>query len=282
VPAGILWLLVLVAVWAVVAGVRYLWFWRAPARLPYPVGKLLYFGHRGVPSRAPENTIPSLQAAFEAGMDGIEVDVMPSLDGELIVKHDHDLERTTDGTGYVWETTYGSLAELNAAHHWATDYAKTPLPRLEEVLAILPDNVIVNVELKTRHWIQRGFEQEVVALVRKYRLVKRTIISSFNPISIMKVRWLEPELATGLIWSKDETPWYLRRPYFIGLLHPDFLHPKAVLVTPDIVAKIHRRGMRVNVWTVNNRPLIQYLESIGVDAIFTDFPERMPGADEPV
>ncbi|UCD37469.1 MAG: glycerophosphodiester phosphodiesterase [Fidelibacterota bacterium] len=273
-PTGLPWLVLLILLgYGVVAVVRYMWFWQAREVPFYAGGKKLYLAHRGVSSEAPENTLPAFLAAFSSGLDGIELDVMKTADDEIVVIHDHDLERITDGSGYVWETTYEDLARLNAAHHWHGTHPPTPIPRLEDVLKILPPQMVINIEVKTRHWFTPGLEKRVVQLVRRYHLVKRTIISSFNPFSLLKVRWLEPEVAIGFIWRDTLVPWYLRRPYLVNLVHPDLLHPHDAVVTPQVVTKAHRRGMRVNVWTVNNQPMIQYLESIGVDGIFTDFPE---------
>jgi len=276
VPEGLWWLLLVLAGVVVAAGVRYVWFWRARGVSFYPEGRLLCLAHRGVPSRAPENTLPAFQLAFESGVDGIELDVMETADGELIVKHDHDLERVTEGIGYVWETTYEVIAGLDAAYRWKGAYPPTRIPRLEEVLAILPEDMLINIELKTRRWFNPGFEEKAVELVRRYHLVERTIISSFNPFALIKVRRLEPGLAIGLNWWDVDAPWYLRKPYFVNLVHPDFLHPSVDVVTREVVARAHRRGMKVNVWTVNNRPMIQYLKSIGVDGIVTDHPEVIP------
>ncbi len=273
------WVVILLTALTVVGVVRYLLFWRAREVTFYPEGRLLCLAHRGVPSRAPENTLPAFEEAFKTGVDGIELDVMESADGVLIVRHDYHLEEDTEGNGYVWELPYAAIAELNAAHRWGGKFPPTHIPRLEDILKVLPEDVLINIELKTRRWFDPGFEEKVIALVRQYYLVKRTIVSSFNPLSLLKVRWLEPELAIGYIWRDTLVPWYLRRPYFVNLVHPDFLHPHVIVMTPGIVDKAHRRGMKVNVWTVNNRPMIQYLKSIGVDGIFTDFPELVLQAD---
>lgn len=235
--------------------------------------------HRGVPSLAPENTLPSFEEAVEAGADGIELDVVETADGEVIVRHDFDLERTTDGTGYVWDTTYQALSQLNAAYRWQGRFPRTVTPRLADVLESLPDHMVLNIELKSNNWRSTGLEEKVVALVRRYRLVKRTIISSFNPYWLWRVRWLEPELRIGYILSDVDVPWSLRRPYFLNLVRPDLLHVGAEMVTPEMVIKAHRRGMKVNAWTVNNRPMIEYLKSIGVDGVFTDFPELVLSVD---
>ena len=136
-----------------------------------------------------------------------------------------------------------------------------------------------NIEIKSRRWRPTGIEVKVVDLVHKYNLVERAMISSFNPLVLLKVRRLEPQLALGLNWWDVDVPWLLRKPRLLGLVRPDCLHPSLAVVTPRVVAWAHRRGMRVNVWTVNNRPMIEYLRSIGVDGIFTDFPELVAEAN---
>ena len=273
------WLIFIVMAFIAIGTVRRLWFWRARETPFYREGRLLCLAHRGVPSLAPENTLPSFQEAFTAGVDGIELDVMETADGVVIVKHDFDLEGTTDGTGYVWDTTYEQLSQLNAAHTWQGQIPKTRIPRLAEVLERVPEDMIVNIELKSYHWRSTGLEAKVVALVRQNRLVKRTIISSFNPYWLMRVRWLEPELRIGYILSDVDVPWILRKPYFLNLVRPDLLHAGAEIVTPEMVIQAHRRGMQVIAWTVNNRPMIAYLKSIGVDGVFTDFPELVLSVD---
>ena len=272
-PSLIQLLLLAITGMAVIALVRYAFFWRVKEVPFYPAGRLLCLGHRGVPSEAPENTMPAFQAAIDAGVDGVEMDVMDTADGVIIVAHDYDLESSTEGTGYYWERTYEEIASLNASHRWAGGYELTRIPRLEEVLALFSDDILVNLELKTRRWRVPGLEKKVVELVRRHRNVRRTIISSFNPYSLLKVRLLEPALAIGYNWWNLDVPWYLRRPTFVNLVHPDCLHPGSHMVTPEVIAWAHRKGMKVNVWTVNNRPMIEYLRSIGVDGIFTDFPQ---------
>ncbi len=273
-------LLIVVAGGLLVAVLRYLIFWKVKEVSFYTPGKLLCLAHRGVPSKAPENTMQAFQAAIDAGVDGVELDVMATADGVLIVTHNYDLESETDGAGYFWEREYDEIADLNASHQWAGKYQVTRIPRVEEVLELLPDDMLVNLELKTRRWRVPGLEEGVVELVRRYRRVGRTIISSFNPYSLMKVRLLEPQVAIGYNWWDQDVPWYLRRPTLANLVHPDCLHPSADMVTPEVVDWAHRKGMKVNAWTVNNRPMIRHLKAMGVDGIFTDFPTLLDGLND--
>ncbi|MCK4578779.1 MAG: hypothetical protein KAU50_08305 [Candidatus Marinimicrobia bacterium] len=251
-------------------------FYRERRRRSFPwfePEQLLLFAHRGVPSRAPENTIPAFEEAIRSGVDGIELDVMETADGQLVVRHDWDLERTTDGTGYVWEHSYADIRQFNASHSWSGDFARTAVPTVGEVLDIIPASMLVNIEIKSYHWRSTALEDKVVAEVRRRGMVDRTIISSFNPFSLLKVKRLEPRLAIGFIWWDINMPWVLRRPYLLPLVRPDFLHATDRVVTPRVVKWVHLLGMKIYVWTVNNRPAIEHFKAIGADGIFTDFPE---------
>ena len=230
------------------------------------------YAHRGLPKSAPENTLPAFELAYQADIDGIELDVMLSRDGVPIVRHDFDLERTTDGTGYVWQRDWSYLATLNAAHRWA-DYPHTPIPRLTDVLADLPANLIVNIEMKAHAWRSAGLEEMAISLVREHGVADRTVISSFNPWWLIRCRRLAPEIPIALIWWDENVPWFLKRPYFLPIVKPDYLHPCINVTTKQVVDKAHARGMQVNVWTPNNRPLIAHLAELGVDGVITDFPE---------
>ena len=267
--AGFLWV---VGIGAAALFIKRWWFWQVTPMAAYPDVSLICWGHRGSPMAAPENSVPSFEAAIDAGADGIELDVMLSADGVVVVRHDFDLERTTDGAGWVDETTFEDLSKLNVAHYW-TGLKPHRVPRLEDVLEILPERMLINIELKPNRWLSTGVEDKVVAAVRQFGLVGRTVISSFNPYWLLRVRRLEKGLSIGYIWWDVDVPWYMGRPTFMNLLRPEFVHPRYDLVSPELIARAHRHGTKVNVWTVNNRPLIAHLKSMGVDGIFTDFPE---------
>ena len=119
----------------------------------------------------------------------------------------------------------------------------------------------------------------MVSRVRQNRMVNRSHLSLFDPYWLMRVRWLEPEFRIGYILSDVDVPWILRKPYFLNLVRPDLLHAGAEIVTPEMVIQAHRRGMQVSAWTGNNRPMIAYRKAIGVDGVFTDFPELVLSVD---
>lgn len=228
-------------------------------------------GHRGVMTQMPENTLAAYEAALRVGFAGNELDVMATRDGELVCSHNFDLERVTDGTGYIYERTYNNLRVVNAAVRFSA-VGQQMIPKLEEVLDFFPPDFRLNIEVKTRGLWDILPALHVARLVRRRRLQKRTLVSCFNPLALLVVKWVDETILTGLL-VEDET-WPLLR--LISVARPDCLHPEACLVTDDLLRFARQRGMALNVWTVNNRPAIDWLIEKGVDGIITDRPEYCP------
>jgi glycerophosphoryl diester phosphodiesterase len=225
----------------------------------------LYFAHRGALHRAPENTLPAYQAALDAGMPALELDVLATRDGKLVCSHNFDLERETDGFGYIDELNWEQVKTVNAAAKWGGE--KVPLPLLEEVLAWVPEGAILDVEVKTRGVWDVKTAIKVARLIRESGLADRSLLTSFNPFALLAIRLLVPELLTGFVLEDQ------RMLSFVNLTHPDCLHPRADLVTPDLLRFAQERGLAVNAWTVNSKPAINWLLKNGVDGIITDRPE---------
>lgn len=225
----------------------------------------LYFAHRGALHRAPENTLPAYQAALDAGMPALELDVLATRDGRIVCSHNFDLERETDGFGYIDELNWEQVKNVNAAARWPDQ--KVSLPLLKEVLAWIPEGVILDVEVKTRGVWDVRTAIRVARSIRDSGLAERTLFTSFNPLALLAVRLMVPELLTGLVLEDQ------RLLGFVNLAHPDCLHPRADLVTADLLRYARERGLAVNAWTVNTRPAIKWLLKTGIDGIITDRPE---------
>jgi glycerophosphoryl diester phosphodiesterase len=234
----------------------------------------LNLGHRGAPTVAPENTLASFQRAREMGADGVELDVMLSADGEVVVSHDYDVQRTTDGQGLVKELTLAQLKTLDAGSWFAPAFAGERVPTLREVMAWAGDDMLLNIELKSISLRSDGLEERVIALVREHRLESRIVLSSFNPFALRSVRQLAPDLHTGLLCA-SALPTYLRRAWLRPLARPDALHPQFQMVNEAYLRWAKRRGYRVNVWTPDEAHEMQRLIAQGVDMIITDRPNLL-------
>jgi glycerophosphoryl diester phosphodiesterase len=223
--------------------------------------KLLCFAHRGASGHEPENTLSAIEKAVVLGADWIEVDVY-AVEGELIVIHDERLERTTNGTGFVTDKTLEYLRSLDAGKGQR-------IPSLREVFDCVNHRAGINVELK-------GPETAVltVSLISKY-INKRGwnydqfIVSSFNHRELTRVKKLDPHIKIGIVIGG------IHRQYkkFFQRFAPYSIHPSIDFVNAGFIRSAHQHDLKVFVYTVNQLDDIARLDAMGVDGIFTDFPE---------
>lgn len=236
------------------------------------MGKTLVWAHRGASGYAPENTLEAFAKAVEMQADGVELDVQLSKDGEIVVIHDEWVDRVTEGKGEVRSFTLAELKQLHANKTFP-EYKEARIPTLAEVYELLkPTNLTINVELKTGVFFYPGIEEKVLKLTKEMGMEERIWYSSFNHYTVKKIKELNPEAKTGILYADGI--------YEIGAyaekLNADALHPALYNVLyPGMVEDCHRRGKRIHVWTVNEIPHIQQLLAAGVDAIITNYPDRV-------
>jgi len=230
------------------------------------------FGHRGAKAVAPENTLPAFQKVIEMGAAGIELDTQATADGQLIVLHDFRLERTTTGNGLLREHTLAQLQGVDAGICFHESFAGTPIPTLEEVFDLVGDRCRVNVEIKNMDWDGGPEVDLLVEMMQRRKLHQQVIVSSFNPITLMKVRWADPSIALGLLYSGD-LPVFLCQAWLGLLIAPEALHPHHTQIDEKYMAWAASQGHYVNTWTVNDPDEARRLASLGVDVIISDVPD---------
>ena len=234
---------------------------------------MLNIAHRGFRSRYPENTMPAFRKAVEVGCHGIEFDVHLSKDGEAVIIHDETLERTTNGEGLVGEKTYRELKTLNAAkpHPETTDFAEIPsLREYFEYIAEQP-NIISNIELKTGVFVYEGIEEVVYSLMKKYRLIDRCIISSFNHESVLRMKRIDPSVPCGLLVDS----WQIHPETYVRDLGIECYHPPAYCLSTELISGLHKAGIRVNPWFGSIQCDYRQLIEMGVDSLITDYPDKI-------
>lgn len=225
--------------------------------------------HRGYSGRYPENTMLAFRKAVEAGCDEIELDVQMTRDGVVVVLHDERIDRTTDGTGYVRDYTYEELKKYNAAKCWDGRYGVMAVPTFEEYCEWVKDEpVTTNIEFKTSIYYYEGLEEKTIELLRKYHLEKRVMFSSFNPVSLMKAKELEPEIACGFLVD-DELG---NAGYFCREYGFECYHPNGAKLTEETVENCRRHGIKINAWTVNDMALLERLAGWQCAGVITNFP----------
>ncbi len=246
--------------------VRHWWFWSPVDTTDfYLENSPLIIAHRGLLVNAPENTLSSYRSALEHGFTALEMDVVPTSDGKIICSHNFDLERESDGFGWIDETTFEELQKVNTGNYSHPNQV-CGFDLLVDVSTALPKNIIINIEIKSFGAFHLRHAITVARLIRTGRIKQKVIVSSFNPFVIWIIKWFAKKTPTALILESLDYLWS------VNLVHPDFLHPDAALVDDHFLQLARTKNLPVNVWTVNNAPAMQWLITQGAQGIITDNP----------
>lgn len=204
--------------------------------------------HRGFSGIAPENTMAAVSLAIEQPfVHWIEVDVQLSKDGVPLLIHDFTLNRTTNGKGPVKDKTWAELKTLDAGRWKSKAYAGERLISLDEFLDKIQGRLKANIEIKTQGNMYPGIEEKIIAAVRKRRMERDIVLTSFEPRILAKVRELGREIRTGLIIDGKPKDLLLR----LQLLGCSFLSINYKHLSPDLARKAIHRGIDVMAWTMD-------------------------------
>ena len=217
---------------------------------------MLRIGHRGARAYEPENTLRSFNKALEIGVDAIELDVRKTRDNQLVVIHDADVKRTTNGKGLVADLT------LKEIKQFSTDKSEK-IPTLEEALDFIGNKAKILIELK-----EPDTEEKVLNAVCAKKLEKNVIIVSFLEPALQKTRELNKTIETGLIYAKHPNPVKAALE-----LKANYLLPLYRFTHTANVEKAHENGLKVIVWTINTKEEAEEYKKKGVDGIATDKPD---------
>lgn len=219
---------------------------------------MLKIGHRGAKGYEPENTLISFGKAIDLNVDGIELDVHLSLDGEIMVIHDETIDRTTNGKGFVENFTSSQLKKLE-------------IPTLIEVLDFTNRRCFINIELK-----RNGTAKPVIELISQYISEKNWnytdfLISSFDWKMLEEVHLLNPKIRIGVLTEESISVALA----FAKKIKAFSIHPDYALLSKENVALVQEKGLEIYPWTVNSNEDIQKIKSFNVNGIISDFPDRI-------
>ena len=223
---------------------------------------MISIGHRGAKGYLPENTLSSIAKALELGVMFIEIDVY-NIKGELAVFHDHRYERTTNGTGTIQSQSFEYLRSLDAGNG-------ERIPTLHEVCELIANKACLNIELKgpntaapvyafINQLVQQGWHKDTF------------LVSSFDHRQLEETRQLDDEILLGALMCGmpvDDTK-------FAQDLSAFAVHPSIEFIDQRYVDDAHARGLKVYAYTVNYPDDINTLYQMGVDGVFSDYPDRV-------
>lgn len=213
-------------------------------------------GHRGASGLAPENTLSGVRRAVDVGVDSVEFDVRETADDRLVVIHDSSVDRTTDGTGDVGDLTLAEIKRLDAGDG-------QEIPSLGEMLdEVATHGVGTYVELK-----EAGIAERTVAAVEERGLTSSARFTSWDPDYLEAIADSDVAIGGPIDDIEAET---FQMAADLGYGHVGIHHED---LTAELVDRVHKYGLAVTAWPVNERTAVERTVDFGVDAITTDRPD---------
>jgi glycerophosphoryl diester phosphodiesterase len=227
---------------------------------------MLIIGHRGAADLAPENTLKSVQAAMDSGVDMIEVDISLCRTGEAVLMHDAKVDAQTDGNGYICDFSLTELKKLDAGDG-------EQIPTLQEVIDLIDSRCPLNIEIKGRDSskeVDRILHEEIS---RKGRNHEDFLVSSFDHMELQSFGSLCPEIRISPIISCY--------PISLASLAEDMgawsLNMSLDSINSKIVEDAHNRGIKILVYTVNFPEELEKMKKMNIDGVYTNNRYRLIG-----
>lgn len=253
------------------------------------IDRPLVIAHQGGDGIWPGDTMYAFEKAVEIGADVLEMDAHITKDRHIVLMHDEEVDRTTDGTGVIEEMTLDELKLLDAAFQWSNDDGKTypyrgqgiQVPTLDELFQKFPQmRYVIEIKL-TRNPI----DQPLCDLIRQYNMQDKVLIASFHDEAMQNFRLTCPEVATSA--SRGEVTIFvlLGKVFLSGFVIPEYesIQPpydpgqsmNIPIMTRRFIREVHAKNVAVEPWTVNDPELMKQYIEWGVDGIITDRPDLM-------
>jgi len=227
--------------------------------------------HRGASAHAPENTQAAFRLAAEQGAHAIELDAKLSADGQVVVFHDRTVERTTGSRGAIQDLTLAQLKTLDAGSFFDAQYAREPIPTLEEVFDTVGQRLLINVELTNYAAPFDNLVPRVAELVRAFHLEERILFSSFHPFNLYRAAQLLPEVPRAILAGPGRSGWWARS-RMMRAVSPEAVNPYFSDASAFYLQRQREHGRKVYVWTVNDPIEMARLLRDGADGLITDDP----------
>jgi glycerophosphoryl diester phosphodiesterase len=205
-----------------------------------------------------------MAAAVEAEADFAELDVRLASDGQVVLMHDRTIDRTTNGTGDLWDFSLSALREFDAGSWFSEEFAGERIPTLEEVIRYARGRLKLNIEIKTSRE-EPTIAAAVVDIIRSEECGEDCLITSFDRAIVEEVKRIAPDIQTGFIFGSD---------YPDDVFEGDWeiLSCNHEVVDSAFVAGAHEHGKSVHVWTVDDSEEMQRLIELGVEGIISNRP----------
>lgn len=235
--------------------------------------------HRGMSTLAPENTMAAFELMPAYNINWLETDIAITQDEKLVIMHDTEISRTTNGTGKISEMTFAQLQQYSAGAWFDEQYCAEKVPTFDQLIDFLNRTQInVNLEIKSvtgkdAKQLTNSMVQQLAVKINRINPACRVVISSFYPDILMQLQKLRPDLEYASLFNPYTLPFWRPITKLIGtkIIHPDNRH-----LNQRQVERMKQAGFEVNVWTVDRIDRANQLFNWGVDGVFTDIGQDFP------
>lgn len=232
----------------------------------------ILIAHRGVPTFFPEHTLPSYKKAVELDADYIEIDLRMTKDGHIVSFHDKTLDRTTNGVGDISSFTLSELKKLDAGSWFSSEFAGEQVLTIEEIIDSFGDDT--NYYIETRLVNEKPvMEEKLLEVLSKKDVLDNTVIQSFSPESLQKVKAINNEIPLTLLLFDRDVP---EVNFEQVKNYADNVGPNGDVIDEKFVDDAHAQGLGVHVWFYRDKEKqqMEQILSYGVDGVFTDYLEN--------
>lgn len=229
------------------------------------------FAHRGSLTEAQENTLSAMKKALAHNPQGIELDIQLTKDNHLVVVHDHHFKRLNkDVPGKINEYTLEEIKKIDVGSAFSYEFAGEPLATLDEILQLVPRDVLLNIEIKNIPLLHEGIEKILLDCLDNHNRRDNIIVSSFDHMALETFQGLAPEIPIGLLfYYRFIRPWDYAKMTGLDIYS---LHPNGVYMTEELIDSIHKAGYKVYPYTINREGDYEKLVAAGVDGVFSNNP----------
>lgn len=225
---------------------------------------VLRIAHRGASRYALENTLEAFKKAVELRVDVVEFDVHHTKDRKIIVMHDHNVKRTTDGIGLIRNLSFKRIRKFHESHG-------EPVPTLQEALDVLKNRCICKIDIK-----DKSMEEKIVKIIKRNHIENSVIITSEIFSVLRKIKQLAPKItaeAGGFGYRKRVSIEEIIKK--AKSVKADIIAPYRLITTKKLVDEAHKNRLQVHVWTVDDTKTMEKMKKIGVDGITSNYPDKI-------
>ena len=229
--------------------------------------------HRGVPTQAPENTIPSFERAIDLGADAVELDVRLTRDQVPVVYHYFYLDEVTPLSGPIFDYTYNQLKNVEVLSASGNSNGGCRISTLREILDTLGGRIDLEIEIKGP---EPDSSRIIGSILHNYKHLWPTIeITSYEPTLLLDIRKLCPDLPTDLLFPRSEEWMGLDVIAYVAAHRAKLAGARAVHLHPsqlssDVVSTVRAHGVDIHAWDVNDEESLKRITKLGIPKVCTD------------